>query len=135
MHSIAWHGMHRTWHAWDMAYIFTKSPYLCLSVNFDGLSSDCSLFIPGTLQYDDMVLCCYNLIYTSIPVIVYALLEQANHPMYYHLCTARAGQSYHVLSSMHCSSRPVMEHAMRCAACHGTPMSSCIVSALVGSPL
>jgi len=30
----------------------------------------------GTLQYDDMVLCMYNLFFTSLPVIVYALLEQ-----------------------------------------------------------
>jgi phospholipid-translocating P-type ATPase (flippase) len=30
----------------------------------------------GTLQYDDMVLCMYNLFFTSFPVIIYALLEQ-----------------------------------------------------------
>ena len=30
----------------------------------------------GTLQYDDMVLCMYNLFFTSLPVIFFALLEQ-----------------------------------------------------------
>jgi phospholipid-translocating ATPase len=30
----------------------------------------------GTLQYNDMVLCMYNLFFTSIPVMVFALLEQ-----------------------------------------------------------
>jgi phospholipid-translocating ATPase len=30
----------------------------------------------GTLQYNDMVLCSYNLVFTSFPVISYALLEQ-----------------------------------------------------------
>jgi len=30
----------------------------------------------GTLQYDDMILCMYNLFFTSFPVIIFALLEQ-----------------------------------------------------------
>jgi len=30
----------------------------------------------GTLQYNDMVLCMYNLFFTSVPVMVFALLEQ-----------------------------------------------------------